>query len=80
MSFHSSGQVALKKSPKKTSPINIQPPISFHSSGQADIGEAAMWSRSAWFTQNYSFDTGLRCPIAVKVVQFEAGRVESSNG
>jgi hypothetical protein len=44
------------------------------------IGEAAIWSRSAWYTQNYFFDIGQRCPVAGKVIWFEAGRVEISNG
>jgi hypothetical protein len=31
-------------------------------------GVAAMWSRSAWYTQNYFFDIGQRCPVALKII------------
>ena len=49
-------------------PINIQLPISFHSSGQADIGEEAMWIGRARYTVNHFFDIEQRCPDPRKVI------------
>jgi hypothetical protein len=89
ISFHSSGspqsagqagRPQKKKQKKGISdsnrdglPINIQPPISLHLSGQADIGEAAMWFFAARCTQHYSFDFGQQCPVTQEFIYLAIG-------